>query len=153
MCIINSRQTGKWAFDMPNQIYSLHTSPCSLRLHDGVLRDVEQQQRRKHENTYTLQQQIDMTKQLRAREASSNSSDTPVPPSNTPSQRNFQAGTEAKDTPTPSAQEPELQQHPEQPGAEEAGDAKPAEAATQDAPSPPSDVAWLPKCLPLCTKY
>lgn len=112
-----------------------------LRLHDGVLRDVEQQQRRKHENTYTLQQQIDMTKQLRAREASSNSSDTPVPPSNTPSQRNFQAGTEAKDTPTPSAQEPELQQHPEQPGAEEAGDAKPAEAATQDAPSPPSDVA------------
>ncbi|XP_016935754.2 uncharacterized protein [Drosophila suzukii] len=112
-----------------------------LRLHDGVLRDVEQQQRRKHENTYTLQQQIDMTKQLRAREASSNSSDTPVPPSNTPSQRNLQAGTEAKDTPTPSAQEPELQQHPEQPGAEEAGDAKPAEAATQDAPSPPSDVA------------
>ncbi|XP_037708381.1 uncharacterized protein LOC119546278 [Drosophila subpulchrella] len=112
-----------------------------LRLHDGVLRDVEQQQRRKHENTYTLQQQIDMTKQLRAREASSNSSDTPVPPSNTPSQRNLQAGTEAKDTPTPSAQEPELQQHPEQPGAEETGDASPAEAATQEAPSPPSDVA------------
>ncbi|KAI8034935.1 protein PET117 homolog, mitochondrial [Drosophila gunungcola] len=51
-----------------------------LRLHDGVLRDVEQQQRRKHENTYTLQQQIDITKQLKAREATSNSSDTPTPP-------------------------------------------------------------------------
>ncbi|XP_017004750.2 protein PET117 homolog, mitochondrial [Drosophila takahashii] len=104
-----------------------------LRLHDGVLRDVEQQQRRKHENTYTLQQQIDMTKQLRAREASSSSSDTPVPPSNSASQRNLQAGTEA----TPNVQEPELQQHPEQPGAEGTGDAEAsqAEAATQDAPS------------------
>ncbi|KAL7739394.1 hypothetical protein ACLKA6_002460 [Drosophila palustris] len=36
-----------------------------LKLHEGVLRDVEQQQRRKHENTYALQQQIDMTKQLK----------------------------------------------------------------------------------------
>eukprot|EP00099_Drosophila_melanogaster_P017607 NP_608516.1 uncharacterized protein Dmel_CG11562 [Drosophila melanogaster] len=62
-----------------------------LRLHDGVLRDVEQQQRRKHENTYTLQQQIDMTKQLKAREASSNSSDTPVPPSTHRAQSNLQA--------------------------------------------------------------
>ncbi|TDG44490.1 hypothetical protein AWZ03_009068 [Drosophila navojoa] len=36
------------------------------KLHEGVLRDVEQQQRRKHENRYALQQQIDMTKQLKA---------------------------------------------------------------------------------------
>ncbi|XP_001357454.3 protein PET117 homolog, mitochondrial [Drosophila pseudoobscura] len=42
-----------------------------LKLHEGVIRDVEQQQRRKHENRYTLQQQIDMTKQLKALEASS----------------------------------------------------------------------------------
>ncbi|XP_068151024.1 protein PET117 homolog, mitochondrial [Drosophila tropicalis] len=42
-----------------------------LKLHEGVIRDVEQQQRRKHENTYTLQQQIDITKQLKAREVSS----------------------------------------------------------------------------------
>ncbi|XP_020800764.1 protein PET117 homolog, mitochondrial [Drosophila serrata] len=41
-----------------------------LKLHDGVLRDVEQQQRRKHENTYALQQQIDITKQLKAQETS-----------------------------------------------------------------------------------
>ncbi|KAH8334629.1 hypothetical protein KR059_012557, partial [Drosophila kikkawai] len=39
-----------------------------LKLHDGVLRDVEQQQRRKHENRYALQQQIDITKQLKAQE-------------------------------------------------------------------------------------
>ncbi|EDW03989.1 protein PET117 homolog, mitochondrial [Drosophila grimshawi] len=37
-----------------------------FKLHQGVLRDVEQQQRRKHENRYTLQQQIDITKQLKA---------------------------------------------------------------------------------------
>jgi len=37
-----------------------------LKLHQGVLRDVEQQQRRKHENTYALQQQIDITKQLKS---------------------------------------------------------------------------------------
>ncbi|XP_022227858.2 protein PET117 homolog, mitochondrial [Drosophila obscura] len=43
-----------------------------LKLHEGVIRDVEQQQRRKHENTYSLQQQIDMTKQLKKQlEASS----------------------------------------------------------------------------------
>ncbi|XP_064540963.1 uncharacterized protein LOC135430282 [Drosophila montana] len=36
------------------------------KLHQGVLRDVEQQQRRKHENRYNLQQQIDMTKQLKS---------------------------------------------------------------------------------------
>ncbi|XP_043651218.1 protein PET117 homolog, mitochondrial [Drosophila teissieri] len=62
-----------------------------LRLHDGVLRDVEQQQRRKHENTYALQQQIDITKQLKARQASSNSSDTPDPASTNPAQSNLQA--------------------------------------------------------------
>ncbi|KAH8377308.1 hypothetical protein KR093_004783 [Drosophila rubida] len=36
-----------------------------LKLHQGVIRDVEQQQRRKHENTYALQKQIDMTKELK----------------------------------------------------------------------------------------
>ncbi|KAH8392287.1 hypothetical protein KR215_005008 [Drosophila sulfurigaster] len=40
-----------------------------LKLHQGVIRDVEQQQRRKHENRYTLQQQIDITKQLKAMES------------------------------------------------------------------------------------
>ncbi|KAH8263376.1 hypothetical protein KR044_007850, partial [Drosophila immigrans] len=39
-----------------------------LKLHEGVLRDVEQQQRRKHENRYALQQQIDITKQLKTME-------------------------------------------------------------------------------------
>uniref|UniRef100_A0A1A9UTD9 Uncharacterized protein n=1 Tax=Glossina austeni TaxID=7395 RepID=A0A1A9UTD9_GLOAU len=34
-------------------------------LHEGVLRDIERQQRRKLENTYTLQKQIDLTKQLK----------------------------------------------------------------------------------------
>lgn len=38
---------------------------CSLKLHEGVVRDVEQQQRRKHENRYRVQQQIDITKQLK----------------------------------------------------------------------------------------
>ncbi|ALC38763.1 CG11562 [Drosophila busckii] len=40
-----------------------------LKLHQGVLRDIEQQQRRKHENTYTLQQQIDLTKQYKSMES------------------------------------------------------------------------------------
>ncbi|GJQ87324.1 hypothetical protein Trydic_g17372 [Trypoxylus dichotomus] len=35
------------------------------KLHDGVLRDVERQQRRKAENLYVLQQQIDFTKELK----------------------------------------------------------------------------------------
>ncbi|XP_005186434.1 protein PET117 homolog, mitochondrial [Musca domestica] len=35
------------------------------KLHEGVVRDVERQQRRKMENTYTLQKQIDLTKQLK----------------------------------------------------------------------------------------
>ncbi|KAH8241881.1 hypothetical protein KR026_012333, partial [Drosophila bipectinata] len=76
-----------------------------LKLHDGVLRDVERQQRRKHENTYTLQQQIDMTKQLRAREASTsnvssssnttNASTTPLPPTQTPSRKSIQLESDA----------------------------------------------------------
>lgn len=35
------------------------------RLHEGVIRDVERQQRRKMENIVVMQQQIDLTKQLR----------------------------------------------------------------------------------------
>ncbi|XP_023295524.2 protein PET117 homolog, mitochondrial [Lucilia cuprina] len=35
------------------------------KLHEGVVRDIERQQRRKTENTYVLQQQIDLTKQLK----------------------------------------------------------------------------------------
>ncbi|XP_042214119.1 protein PET117 homolog, mitochondrial-like [Homarus americanus] len=35
------------------------------RLHEGVIKDVERQQRRKAENLYVLQQQADLTKQLR----------------------------------------------------------------------------------------
>lgn len=36
------------------------------KVHEGVIRDVERQQRRKAENLYNLQQQIDLTKQLQA---------------------------------------------------------------------------------------
>ena len=35
------------------------------KLHDGVIKDVERQQRRKMENLYILQQQIELTKQLK----------------------------------------------------------------------------------------
>ncbi|KAG4067822.1 hypothetical protein HA402_010508 [Bradysia odoriphaga] len=35
------------------------------RLHEGVIRDVERQQMRKLENLYTLQQQVDLTRQLK----------------------------------------------------------------------------------------
>lgn len=38
------------------------------KLHEGVIRDVERQQRRKIENIYTLQQQAELTKQLRAQQ-------------------------------------------------------------------------------------
>ncbi|KAJ8986001.1 hypothetical protein NQ317_013885 [Molorchus minor] len=34
-------------------------------LHEGVLKDIERRQRRKTENLYTLQQQIDFTKELK----------------------------------------------------------------------------------------
>lgn len=39
---------------------------CSVKLHEGVIKDVERQQRRKMENLYNLQQQIDLTKQLQS---------------------------------------------------------------------------------------
>uniref|UniRef100_A0A0K8TQU4 Protein pet117 log mitochondrial n=1 Tax=Tabanus bromius TaxID=304241 RepID=A0A0K8TQU4_TABBR len=35
------------------------------KLHEGVIRDIERQQRRKLENTYALQQQIDLTKKYK----------------------------------------------------------------------------------------
>ncbi|XP_050689788.1 protein PET117 homolog, mitochondrial-like [Eriocheir sinensis] len=35
------------------------------RLHEGVIKDVERQQRRKAENLYVLQQQSDLAKQYR----------------------------------------------------------------------------------------
>ncbi|XP_077292837.1 protein PET117 homolog, mitochondrial [Arctopsyche grandis] len=35
------------------------------KLHEGVVKDVERQQRRKIENLYMLQQQAELTKQLR----------------------------------------------------------------------------------------
>ncbi|GLV32851.1 uncharacterized protein CBL_00442 [Carabus blaptoides fortunei] len=34
------------------------------KLHEGVIRDLERQQKRKTENIYVLQQQIELTKQL-----------------------------------------------------------------------------------------
>ncbi|XP_068226236.1 protein PET117 homolog, mitochondrial [Palaemon carinicauda] len=36
------------------------------KLHEGVIRDIERQQRRKTENIYQLQKQSDLTKHLRA---------------------------------------------------------------------------------------
>ncbi|KAF2905048.1 hypothetical protein ILUMI_01131 [Ignelater luminosus] len=35
------------------------------KLHEGVIKDVERQQRRKAENLYNLQQQIELTKELK----------------------------------------------------------------------------------------
>lgn len=43
-------------------IYVLHYSE---KLHEGVIRDLERQQKRKTENIYVLQQQIELTKQLK----------------------------------------------------------------------------------------
>ncbi|KAL7646872.1 UNVERIFIED_CONTAM: hypothetical protein RMT77_002129 [Armadillidium vulgare] len=40
------------------------------KLHDGVILDIERQQRRKAENLYYLQQQSDLTKHLRNNEGS-----------------------------------------------------------------------------------
>lgn len=37
----------------------------SEKLHEGVIRDVERQQKRKTENIFVLQQQIELTKQLK----------------------------------------------------------------------------------------
>lgn len=36
-----------------------------VKLHEGVILDIERQQKRKAENLYFLQKQIDLTKQLR----------------------------------------------------------------------------------------
>lgn len=44
------------------------------KLHEGVIRDIERQQRRKMENIVVLQQQIDLTKQLRKDERAANAS-------------------------------------------------------------------------------
>ncbi|KAJ9583193.1 hypothetical protein L9F63_022464 [Diploptera punctata] len=44
------------------------------KLHDGVIKDVERQQRRKMENLYLLQQQIELTKQLKKSESEINDS-------------------------------------------------------------------------------
>ncbi|GAB0091832.1 uncharacterized protein DMENIID0001_067170 [Sergentomyia squamirostris] len=47
------------------------------KLHEGVIRDIERQQRRKLENTYRLQEQIELTKQLKKElEANEQSSGT-----------------------------------------------------------------------------
>ncbi|KAF5298148.1 hypothetical protein FQA39_LY02572 [Lamprigera yunnana] len=35
------------------------------KLHEGVIKDVERQQRRKAENIYVMQQQMELTKQLK----------------------------------------------------------------------------------------
>ena len=47
-----------------NQTFSFYYCFRS-KLHEGVIRDVERQKRRKMENAYVLQQQIDLTKNLR----------------------------------------------------------------------------------------
>jgi len=41
-------------------------------LHDGVIRDVERQRRRRAENLYNLQQQIDLSKELKKKQANEN---------------------------------------------------------------------------------
>lgn len=117
---------------------------CSfrLKLHDGVLRDVERQQRRKHENTYTLQQQIDITKQLKATEASAsnvssnsnttNASTTPLPPTQSPSRRTIQLETEVTTVAVPSVKLPK-RQNPPQPMSGAADDSEPAAAAAGSA--------------------
>ncbi|KAK5645479.1 hypothetical protein RI129_006779 [Pyrocoelia pectoralis] len=39
------------------------------KLHEGVIKDVERQQRRKAENIYILQQQRELTKQLKGNDS------------------------------------------------------------------------------------
>lgn len=51
-----------WLNLLKNFIINIY---CSDKLHEGVVRDWERQQARKRENTYLLQQQIDLTKQLK----------------------------------------------------------------------------------------
>ncbi|KAM7351370.1 protein PET117 homolog, mitochondrial [Cochliomyia hominivorax] len=46
------------------------------KLHEGVVRDIERQQRRKTENTYVLQQQIDLTKQLKQMQSTSSNGES-----------------------------------------------------------------------------
>jgi len=41
-------------------------------LHDGVIRDVERQRRRRAENLYQLQQQIDLSKEFKKKQANEN---------------------------------------------------------------------------------
>lgn len=38
-------------------------------MHEGVVKDVERQRRRKAENLYILQQQIDLTKKMKKEQA------------------------------------------------------------------------------------
>lgn len=45
------------------------------KLHEGVIRDVERQQRRKAENLYNLQQQIEFTRELKKSEYNKNTED------------------------------------------------------------------------------
>lgn len=45
------------------------------RLHEGVIKDIERQQRRKAENIYVLMQQSDLTKQLRREQKESQKQD------------------------------------------------------------------------------
>lgn len=121
MCTINNRRTGEY-YSSVWKVLIWVASPRSLKLHDGVLRDVEQQQRRKHENTYTLQQQIDITKQLKAQEASS--------PENTLVEEppcKCKCCTGGAGGPTTLAS---CSKHPEQPGVGESGDE--AEAAANE---------------------
>lgn len=63
MCITNNNLTGEHnKFEV-----ILHWDMLEIfrkKLHEGVIRDIERQQRRKAENLYNLQQQIDLTKQL-----------------------------------------------------------------------------------------
>lgn len=41
---------------------------CRVKLHAGIMRDVERQEQKKLENRYILEQQQELTKKLRARE-------------------------------------------------------------------------------------
>lgn len=43
-------------------------SNCRTKLHAGIIRDVKQQEQRKFENMYILEQQQELTKQLKQRE-------------------------------------------------------------------------------------
>lgn len=51
------------------QIFNTFVQTDKDRMHEGVLKDVERQRRRKAENLYLLQQQIDLTKQMKKDQA------------------------------------------------------------------------------------